>query len=223
MDNTGIIKFLKELQNNNNRDWFEKNKETYKAALADFSKLSEKLIVILGKLDEGIIGLQPKDCIFRIYRDVRFSKNKDPYKNHFGAFFANGGRKSKYAGFYIHIEPGGNSFLGGGIYGPQKEELAAIRQEITYNLDDYLSIINNKDFKKTFPEMYGEPLKTAPKGFDKEDPGIPYIKNKHYAVGHNIKDDFWTDPKLEQNMLKIFKTLKPFNDFMNEAVNNLES
>ncbi|MBN2728165.1 MAG: DUF2461 domain-containing protein [Bacteroidales bacterium] len=220
MDGKIIVNFLTELHENNNRDWFKANDSKYRKALAEFTDLSEKIISLLSKIDESIIGLEPKNCIFRIYRDARFSKNKEPYKNHFGAYFAQGGRKSKLAGFYVHIEPGGNSFIGGGIYRPEKEELEAIRQEISYNFDDYLAIINKKEFKSIFPEIYGEKLKTAPKGYDKEDPAISYIRNKDYAVTHRVEDSFWTDPDLLQNMMKIFKTQKPFNDFLNEAVEN---
>ena len=222
MYNKIIIEFLSALQQNNNREWFEVNKAKYQAALAQVTQFGDRLISAIAKIDSSVAELKAKDCIFRIYRDVRFSKNKEPYKDHFGAYFAPGGRKSKLAGYYVHIQPGGHSFVGGGIYAPEKEELAAIRQEIFYNLKDYLAIIDKKEFKAVFPEIYGEQLKTAPKGFDKDDPAIPYIRNKHFAVVHEVDDAFWTNPDLEKNLMKIFKLQKSFNDFLNEAVKNLE-
>ncbi len=222
MDNKIIIEFLSELQQNNNREWFEAHKEKYQAALAQFTKFGDHLISSIAKIDSSVADMKAKDCIFRIYRDVRFSKNKEPYKDHFGAYFAPGGRKSKLAGYYIHIQPGGHSFVGGGIYAPGKEELAAIRQEIFYNLKEYLAIIEKKAFKAVFPEIYGEQLKTAPKGFEKDDPAIPYIRNKHFAVVHQVEDAFWANPGLEKSLMKIFTLQKPFNDFLNEAVKNID-
>ncbi|MBK8413382.1 MAG: DUF2461 domain-containing protein [Bacteroidetes bacterium] len=130
------LDFLKALKKNNNREWFDVNRSKYEEAKADFEKFVETLLPLLSKENSKLKDLKVKDCVFRIYRDVRFSKNKDPYKTNFGAYFVEGGKKSSKAGYYIQIEPG-NSFLAGGCWMPEAPVLKAIRQEIDYNLKDF--------------------------------------------------------------------------------------
>jgi uncharacterized protein (TIGR02453 family) len=175
----------------------------------------------LNKVDPGINNLKAKDCIFRIYRDVRFSKNKEPYKSNFGAFMVKGGKKSNFAGYYIHIEPD-QSFVGGGIYMPEPGILRSIREEIYTHTEEYKSIIGNKTFRKYFPEIYGEKLSTAPKGFPKDFPDIDLLKNKHYAVAHYVKDSFWTSKNIISDLTEIFSVQYRFNEFLNRAVNHTQ-
>jgi uncharacterized protein (TIGR02453 family) len=217
MNFTKIFDFLKNLEQNNNRPWFDENKETYEAAKSDFEQFIDVLIPRLKEFDDDIDVFSSKECIFRIYRDVRFSKNKDPYKTNFGAYIVKGGRKSPYAGYYVHIQPS-ESFIGGGIYQPSPEVLKSVRKEIYENIDEFKEIINDARFKKYFPELYGEALKTAPKDFPKDFPDIDLLKFKHYTVIHNIKDSFYSSPDLLEKLIEIFKVQYPFNRFLNEGV-----
>lgn len=214
------LEFLKQLKTNNNRDWFDKNRTLYQEAKNEFEKFVEFLIPLVKSVDKNIDVLNAKECVFRIFRDVRFSKNKLPYKTNFGAFISKGGRKSPFAGFYIHIEPGG-SFVGGGVYAPQAEYLKAIRTEIFEKTEEYKSIVNNDDFKKYFVEIYGEKLKTSPRGFSKNFPDIDLLRNKNYAVVYKVNDSFWVSSKLLENLLEIFNIQFAFIEFLNKAVSKV--
>ena len=160
-----------------------------------------------------------KECTFRIFRDVRFSKNKLPYKTNFGAYIAKGGRKSPFAGFYVHIEPT-DSFVGGGVYMPESKYLKAIRTGIFEDVEAYKTIINSAEFKKYFDGVYGEKLKSAPRDFPKEFSDIELLKNKHYAVVHQVSDAFWTSENLFDNLSQIFEIQFRFNAFLNKAIRN---
>ncbi len=212
-----IFSFLKNLTLNNNKIWFEENKEGYLQAKEDFEKYIEKLILLVQQIDPKIGHPHAKECIFRIYRDVRFSKNKQPYKNNFGAYISHGGRKSPYSGYYLHIEPD-NSFLGGGAYCPQPAELKAIRQKIIDSPQEYKDIIENTSFKKVFPEIIGEKLKTAPKGFAKDDPNIELIKLKSYTLLLSLDDKTIQSTTIENKIKSVFTLMKPYNDFLNQAI-----
>ncbi|MBN2776163.1 MAG: DUF2461 domain-containing protein [Bacteroidales bacterium] len=210
-----VLAFLQDLELNNNREWFKSNEKRYKKAKTEFEHLVTKFIIEISKFEPEISGLVAKDCIFRINRDVRFSTNKDPYKNNFGAYISRSGRKSQFAGYYFHIEPG-NSFAGGGIYMPDNEILKKIRTEITETPDEFIGIINENEFKNTFGEIYGEKLKTKPKGFDEfEHPEL--IRHKHYAVVHHITDEELTKSNLVEKTIQIFKIQKTFNDYLNRV------
>jgi uncharacterized protein (TIGR02453 family) len=209
--------FLLELQFNNNRQWFKENEDLYKNAKSEFDTFTSRLIAGLQKIDPEIEDLSPKDCTFRIYRDVRFSKDKEPYKNNMGAFISKGGKKSPFAGYYIHLEPGG-SFVGGGIYMPEKNILDKIRKSIFQNPSQLKKILNQKEFKSYFTEIYGEKLKTAPKGFPKDFKDIDLLRHKHYALAHSLKDDFWKNNNVDTEILKVFSVMKEFNDFFNSLI-----
>lgn len=213
-----ILEFLIDLRFNNNRAWFKENNASYRRAKSEFEGLIESLLPGLKQIDESIDVSSPKDYIFRIFRDVRFSGNKEPYKTNFGAFISKEGRKGPYAGYYIHIEPD-RSFIGGGIYMPEPHILKAIRAEIYENIDEFKEIINKEKFREVFPEIFGERLKLPPKGFPKDFEDIDLLKHKHYAVAYNVDNSFWmADDKLVQNLLDIFKIQYPFNTFLNRAV-----
>ena len=221
MDFKMIFEFLIDLQFNNNKIWFKENNDRYQQAKAGVEQFIEILLPKLKQLDESIDVTSPKECIFRIFRDVRFSKNKEPYKTNFGAFMAKGGRKRSYAGYYIHIEPD-KSFIGGGIYMPESNILQAIRTEIYENTEEYKRIINNSNFRKYFPEIHGEKLTLAPKGFPKDFKNIDLLKNKHYAVAYPVKNSFWLESAIFENLMDIFHTQYPFNQFLNRAVAKTE-
>lgn len=209
--------FLLELQFNNNRQWFKNNEDFYKKAKSEFEEFTSKLISGLQAIDPEIGELNPKDCIFRIYRDVRFSKDKEPYKNNMGAFIAKDGKKSPFAGYYFHLEPG-DSFVGGGVYMPEKAVLDKIRNAIYQNPKPLKEIINKKEFNSYFSEIFGDKLKTAPKGFPKDFEDIELLKHKHYALAHQLNDDFRNSNKVELDILKVFAVMKDFNNYFNEII-----
>ncbi|MBN2598711.1 MAG: DUF2461 domain-containing protein [Marinifilaceae bacterium] len=215
-----IYEFLLELRVNNNRDWFHANKEKYDKAKKDFELFVELSIEQIKLIDPDLSGLNAKDCIFRIFRDVRFSENKQPYKTHFGAFLAKNGRKSRYGGYYIHIEPEG-SFLGGGCYMPEPNVLKAIREEIFHNPLEFKEIITNKEFASHFPEMYGEKLKTAPRGYPKDFEYIDLLNFKNYAVGKMVPDQIVLSEQFSDEILKCFSSLQTLNAYLNEILADL--
>ena len=159
-----ILQFLKDLDLNNQRDWFEANRGRYEKTRKDFLELTATFIDEIRKFDEEVPLLQPKDCMFRIFRDVRFSNDKRPFKTNYGSYIARGGRKSGFAGYYLHVQPG-EYFVSGGVYMPSPENLASIRQEIYYHTMEYLGLIVTKSYETTIDQHYFDPLKTAPKGF----------------------------------------------------------
>ena len=215
------IDFLEKLKANNNREWFQANKRLYDDAKGEFEQLIAMLIPVVRGIDSGVDVVNPKECLFRIFRDVRFSKDKSPYKANFGAFIAKGGRKSPYAGYYLHIEQGA-SFVGGGAYMPESHCLKAIRTEIFENAEEYKTIITSDDFRKYFGEMFGEKLKTAPKGFPKDFADIDLLKNKHYAVAHRVEDGFWFSDTLVEKVTEIFSVLYVLNKFLNNAISDAD-
>jgi uncharacterized protein (TIGR02453 family) len=154
----------------------------------------------------------------RIFRDVRFSKDKTPYKTNFGAGFSKGGRKSPLGGYYLHIEPGGKCFAGGGMWQPEPAMLKAVRQEIDYNLDEFNDIIGGKKFKKLFPELQGDQLKKLPQGYTEDNPALEYLKMKSFIVSTNFGDEEMTQKNIVKNITGVFDTMKPFIDFLNRAV-----
>lgn len=209
--------FLNEIKFNNNKEWFTKNKPLYDNLKLDFEKIISAFISEIATFDSEIGFLTPKDCVFRIYKDVRFSKDKTPYKTNFGAFFVNGGRKSGMAGYYIHVEPC-ECFIGGGIYMPPPQILKKLREEIYYNFEEFEKIISSKDFQKYFKEISGSKTTLMPKGFDKNFEGAEYLKFKDYTLIHPIKDDFLLNKGAFKKSLAIFKAMKPFNDFFNKGL-----
>ena len=219
MDLHGTVDFLGKLKANNNREWFQANKQLYDDARGEFEQFIAILIPVIRGIDPDVDVMSPKECLFRIFRDVRFSKDKSPYKTNFGAFIARGGRKSPHAGYYIHIEPGA-SFVGGGAYMPESQYLKAIRTEIFENPEEYKTIITSDYFRKYFGGMFGEKLKTAPKGFPKEFPDIDLLKNKHYAVTHRVEDGFWFSDTLVEDVAEMFGALYVLNRFLNNAISN---
>ena len=210
--------FLKKLKTNNNKDWFEKNKTTYLVAKEEFEMLIDKLIKGLLKSDKKISAdLKAKDCTFRIYKDVRFSKDKTPYKINMGASINPGGKKSMQAGYYLHLEPGA-CFLAGGVYMPEPEQLNAIRQEIDYNPKPLIKLLNAPAFKKHFKGLDEEgKLKTAPKGFEKDHVHIELLKNRHFIVSCQLKDKEVLSKDSDKLILAGFKAMQPLLEYLREA------
>jgi uncharacterized protein (TIGR02453 family) len=219
MLNKNLIQFLSDLKENNYKEWFHENKPTYQTVKKEFEEFLAHTIANIAQFDKSVKTLEPKQCIFRINRDVRFSNDKSPYKTNFGGFIVPGGKKAENAGYYIHIEPG-NCFLAGGVYMPAPDKLKAVRTEIFENADDFKKIINKKNFKNSFKEILSDgKLKTAPKGFPKDFEDIDLLRYKHYIVSKNIKEDLVTSDKFLDEINSVFKTIYPFNSFINEAIN----
>jgi uncharacterized protein (TIGR02453 family) len=212
------LKFLKNLQKNNNRPWFETHRKQYELAKEDFILLTEKLIEAIAVFDKPIALLKAKECTFRINRDVRFSKDKSPYKNNIACYFNRNGKKGNGAGYYLHIEPG-KSFAAGGIWMPEPKDLIKIRQEIDYSFNDWKKIISNASFKKTFTEgIKGEALVRPPKGYDEDNPAIQYLRQKSFIVSKPFTDAEVQSKTFVKDVANTFKAMKPLVDFVNAAV-----
>jgi uncharacterized protein (TIGR02453 family) len=213
-----ILKFLKDITRNNNREWFEKNKPRYLEARELFDDFLETLHKELLKFDETLAGLNPRKLAFRIYRDVRFSKDKRPYKVNMGAGFSTHGKMEQEPGYYLHIEPG-NCFVAGGLYMPNPENLAKVRQEIDYNADGLLTIINDRKFKRYFNGMDDfDQVKTAPKGYPKDHPHIGLLRNRSFVVSHYFSDAQVKDKRFAKKVAEVCKVIKPMNDFLKVAL-----
>ncbi len=214
MITNNTINFLKKLKENNNREWFNENRKLYETTKKEFQDFTDLLISKTIGVDSSIAGLTHKECIFRIFKDVRFSKDKSPYKPNFGTFLASGGRKSGKAGYYVHIEPG-NSFIGGGIYMPPTENLKKIRSLLYGTIEEYKSIVSDPDFVKTFGEVEGEKLKKAPRGFSPDFPDIEILKFKSYFVHTQISDSEILSPDFIDNAINTFSVMYPLNSYIN--------
>ena len=212
-----ILDFLKDLEANNSREWFDQNRDRYDATRKQFLVIADKLIHDIRQFDDEVPVLNPKDCVFRIFRDVRFSKDKLPYKSNYGCFIARGGKKSGFAGYYLHIQPG-ECFLSGGIYMPPPEYLQAIRQEIYYHPKNYIDLIENKEFKSTYTLEYSDKLKTAPKGYPKDWEYLDLIKNRNYAFGHRVEERELFATDFMEKAIELYKIILPLNRYLNKAV-----
>lgn len=213
------INFIKNLGENNNKPWFEAHRTNFDNAKANFQTLVGIVIAELGKTDPDIAPLLSKNCVFRQYRDVRFSKDKTPYKNHMGASFDKGGKKSGMAGYYLHIEPGNKSMAGGGLWMPEAPVVRKIRQEIDYNWDEFLSIIQAPEFKKIYGDLsFGEyQLTREPKGYEKENPAIEYLKLKSFVAIRPLRDEELLAKDLLKKVTATFTALMPLIQFLNRS------
>ena len=212
------LKFLKDLKKNNNKPWFEAHRKQYETSKADFLSMVEQVIKAISTFDKSIRGLEAKNCTFRINRDVRFSKNKAPYKSNMAAYFNKDGKKGLGSGYYLHIEPG-KSFMAGGIWMPEPAILAGIRQEIDYSFDEWKKIVKNKTFKTIFPEgIIGDALTRPPKGYEETNPAIEYIKRKSFIVTKSFTESEGQSKNLVKDVAKTYRAMKPLIDFLNIVV-----
>lgn len=217
------ISFLRELIANNHKDWFDANRNYYQDAKSEFDRFVDRLIAEIRLFDPTIGAITAKDCVYRIYRDVRFSKDKTPYKNHFGAYIAQGGRKSLLGGYYFHIEPTDAGYLdhsmwAGGIYGPDASMLKAIRTDIYEHPDEYKAIIHCKEFTDAFKWFDGNMLSTTPKGFPKDFADMELIKRKDYTFYRHIDEKTLLGDRLVEESIDVYRLMLPFNRFANRAI-----
>ncbi len=204
------FRFLLALQKNNNRPWFEKNKSRYERAKENYLSFINELLTEIRKI-ETIHEKELKKYPSRIYRDLRFTKDKRPYKNSISSVIERAAENKK-CGYYFHIQPG-NSFIGGGIWQPPGDLLARARQEIDYNSGEFNSIIQKKDFKKIFGQVTGESLKRAPKGYSEDNENIEMLKQKEYLIIHRFEDDVVCSKTFVRNVIECYKTGLPFLNF----------
>ncbi|THV58011.1 DUF2461 domain-containing protein [Flagellimonas alvinocaridis] len=215
MNNSIISKeafdILKVLAKNNNKEWFEKNKSVFKKHESEVKSFFESVKERLSQHDDI-----EKMKMFRIYRDVRFSKDKTPYKTHFAGSFSRLGAHLR-GGYYIHLQPG-NSLLATGFWAPNKEDLFRIRKELEMDASDFRKIISDPDFKKIWGELQGDAVKTAPKGFDKDHPDIGLIKNKQYVFVRNFTDQEVLSPNFIEDVDKSYRAIRPYFDLMSDIL-----
>jgi len=214
------LKFLKDLKKNNNKPWFDANRPKYESAKKDFESFIQEVIDKLAKSDDTISGLKAKDCMFRINRDVRFAKDKSPYKTNFGASINKGGKKSMLAGYYFHLQPG-ESFIGGGIWMPMPKELAQVRQEIDYNFKEFRKIIGSAGFKKEYGDLYAgddAKLQRVPKGYETDNPAAEYLKLKSILAMKQLPDTALISGEPIKESLKALQALQPLINFVNRSL-----
>ncbi|XGV99102.1 MAG: DUF2461 domain-containing protein [Leptolyngbya sp. BL-A-14] len=212
-----VLDFLVQLEDNNDRGWFEQHRATYENARAQFEQLVDHVIANLRAI-EDLGPITAKDCVMRIYRDVRFSKDKSPYRTHFAASIAAGGRKSPRMPYYLHLAPHNQSFLAGGLYMPTSAQLTRFRETIDHNAKPFKAILNHKTFKQLFGELSGEKLKTAPQGYTRDHPDIELLRFKQVIATHPLTDEAVLANNFPDRIMETFTGLKPLLDYLNDHV-----
>jgi uncharacterized protein (TIGR02453 family) len=214
MIDDSILDFLNKLSSNNNREWFNQNRNLYEASKEKFLLFVDVMLKQLQLIEPTFANTQAKDCVFRINRDIRFSKDKSPYKNHFSAAFGHGGRNSGRIDYYFQLQPG-DSFLGAGMWQPTPRNLTLFRQELDYNPDTLKSIIFSDKFTEAFPEAYGEKLKKVPKGYDINHPEKELLKRKELFYICRFDDIEIVSKNFENLLFAKMVILKPYIDYLN--------
>lgn len=222
MQTNDIIDFLTELNENNNREWFAENKARFDACRKYFDGVATDLIAKISEFDADIKSVQASECVFRIYRDIRFSHDKTPYKTHFGVYIASqGGRKSQRGGYYLHLDPAG-CFMAVGVWCPPPHILKALRQSVCDNIDELNEIRTEKAFAANFNSFYEEDkLKTVPKGFPKDFEEPELLKLKHYMVEHKLDDSILKSTDFVDKVVELCKAGYPLNRFLNYTVDEM--
>ena len=212
MISSSTLSFLKELQKHNTRDWFTEHKKEYEHARKRFSQL-------LDATAEELNGTDVIDSkkIFRINRDVRFSKNKSPYKNNLSGYFTRA-TAARRGGYFVSIEPGGKTIVGGGFYAPEKDDLLRIRREFELDVSEIEKVTSDKNFVKQFGALQGDALKTAPRDFDKEHPNIKWINMKQFYAFREFTDKEVTDTSFPKEVISTFLAIRPFFDYMSDVL-----
>jgi uncharacterized protein (TIGR02453 family) len=210
------LDFLRKLAKHNNKTWFDAHRADYEQAKAHFEALLEDLVMRFDPI-ESLHGMTPRDFMYRINRDVRFSADKSPYKTNFAAVLGRAGRKSMRSAYYLHVQPG-ESFLGGGVYMPTPEQLKTIRTAIASNPSELQKISAAKDFVKYFGAMAGDKLKTAPKGFAPDHVAAELLKHKQFLVMHAVSEADVTAAGFAKHVIAVFKAMQPFNEYFNRVL-----
>lgn len=209
------LQFLRNLEQNNNREWFHANRKDYDQTKEEFEKLSQEILTGVAQFQENLLNTSVKSCILRINRDIRFSADKSPYKKYVAAGFGPGGKSSGKVDFYLHIQPNNESFLGGGMWAPTGTQLASFRQEIDYSPHVIKGIIEADIFRNYFDEVHGERVKKMPKGYSAEHPDIELLKYKQLFFVHKYLDEVVTDKNFAEEVINGCRILKPYLDYIN--------
>ena len=211
-----VMSFLSKLAKNNDRTWFEAHRPEYEDGRLVFMSFVQEVIDGLQRV-EDMRGVTPKDCVMRIYRDVRFSKDKSPYKTGMGASVGPGGKTAFRFHYYVHLEPGGESMVAGGLHDPEAAQMHAFRVAISREPREFKAIIGAKAFRQYFGEVSGEKLKTAPQGYDREHPEIELLRLKEVVAMHKLPDDVVLAPGLSAHVVKVCAAMKPFLDYLRDV------
>lgn len=214
------LQFLDDLKVNNNRDWFQENKKRYEAFKKEYHQLVNDFLDTMKPLDPSLEMLEVKNCTFRINRDIRFSKDKSPYKSHLGVWLSSGAKGANRSGYYIHIEKNA-SFIAGGFYSPDADQLKKVRKEIAFFHEDLEAILADKNFKKEFGGFEineNNSLKSMPRGYEKDHPAIEFLKLKSFTVSQNFDIKEVLQKDFVSKMSKKLIVLKPLNEFINRAL-----
>lgn len=214
------LDFLQQLAENNNKPWFDAHKNQYQKVKTNYLEAATRLLYEMQRVDDSLSLLEPKDCLFRINRDIRFSHDKSPYKTHLGIVLTTGGKKSGLAAYYLHIQPG-HAFIGGGIWMPENTTLAKIRKEIRWFNDDLSQILQNPDFTSVYGNLdadTGTVLTRPPRGYSDTDPGIEWIKLKSFTATAAITDEVLCSGEAQQVIVHAWKCLQPFIHFLNRGI-----
>ncbi len=216
--NKSTLEFLSDLKQNNDRDWFLQNHSRYLSTKSEYESFIQAVINEIIPFEPILKGLEAKSCIYRINRDIRFSNDKTLYKTHLGAFIVRGGRKNgdRFAGYYVHVEPGNKSMVAGGAYMPPAPWLKPIREKIDEEGEKLLNIINKSEFKSLFGNLEGEKLRGVPRGYSKEHPYIQLLKHKSYLTVRMISDREVISRDFFNEVIRTMKAMKPLNDFLND-------
>ncbi|MFZ4548366.1 MAG: DUF2461 domain-containing protein [Bacteroidales bacterium] len=220
MDAAKVLGFLSQLKMNNNREWFQDNKKWYDESKKEVESFVAEMITTISAIDPSLKTPAMKDCMFRIFRDVRFGADKSPYKTNFGAFIAQGGRKSSSPGYYFHFEPG-ESMLAGGVYQPQHDTLKLLRNEVYYHSTELKQILYKPAFREKFGQLGDfDKMKKAPKDFPSDFPDADLLKYRSYIVSQQIPDKMVVSGEYQNQVLQLVKDLQPFMVFLNRAISN---
>jgi len=218
MDYSKLIKFLSELSKNNNKEWFDAHRTEYKTLRSDFENVVRDLILGIGEFDSKIKLTDPKKALFRINRDIRFSKDKSPYKTQFSAGISNLNKNTGFPEYYFHIDKDGIMVCGGGMWAPNPEQLKSIRDHIVQQPEALEDIVYDKKFADYFGDIGGESLVRVPRGYEETNPLVKYIKLKGFTIGKdfNLNKGKVKDPI--KQALEVFKNMYPFMEWLREAV-----
>ena len=212
--------FLKNLKKNNHKAWFDENRPKYQEARNDFQNFIQQVLAEMRTIDPDLKELEAKATMFRVNRDIRFSKNKTPYKVNIAASLKKDGKKSIHAGYYFHLQPDDKSFVGGGLWMPASNELKMVRQEIDYSLPEFKKILNSPAFKKTYKTLEreeGQVLVNIPRGYEKDNPAGEFLKLKSFFVTKPISDKELIEKNLLQETIRNFKAIMPLIKFINRS------
>lgn len=220
MVSENTLQFLKDLKANNNRDWFLDNKKRYEAVKKEYYQLTADVLDLIKPLDPALELLEVKNCVFRINRDIRFSKDKSPYKTHLGIWLSTGAKNAETAGYYLQIDAE-NPFVGGGMYCPQPDQIQKIRKEINFFYDDLVAIINDNEFVANYKSLNRDEnstLKNPPRGYEKDNPAIEFLKLKSYTATEKFDVQWQTKKDFIPLMVQKMIALQPLNNFINRAL-----